>query len=213
MPDNDTSNNDSGNNNQSGDNNPPAGGDAPKTLTLTQAALDVMINDRLARERKKFEGFDDLKDKATKFDELQNAQKDEVTRLNDELGTFKTKAEQAEARANRTLKRAAILEAAGKQGARSPSAVFKLLDLDALNVEGDEVLGVDEAVTKLLTDEPWLKTDKIKEMGSADGGTRTDGENNGAGTFSRSQIRDPRFYRANEKAIIAAFQAGQITDD
>lgn len=53
--------------------------------TFTQADVDRLLADRLARERKKFAGYDDLKKKATEFDKLQDAQKTEVEKLNDQL--------------------------------------------------------------------------------------------------------------------------------
>lgn len=36
--------------------------------TFSQEDVDRIVNERLARERKKFEGFDDIKAKAEKFD-------------------------------------------------------------------------------------------------------------------------------------------------
>lgn len=53
--------------------------------TFTQADVDRLIADRINRERKKFDGHDDLKKKAAKFDELEAAKKSEVEKLNDQL--------------------------------------------------------------------------------------------------------------------------------
>ncbi len=53
--------------------------------TFTQADVDRLLTDRLSRERKKFDGHDDLKKKAAKFDELEAAKKSEVEKLNDQL--------------------------------------------------------------------------------------------------------------------------------
>ncbi len=39
------------------------------TKQLSQADVDAIVQDRLARERKKYADYDDLKSKATKFDE------------------------------------------------------------------------------------------------------------------------------------------------
>lgn len=51
--------------------------------TFTQADVDKLIADRIARERKKFVGFDDLKKKAAELDKIQDAQKSEVEKLNE----------------------------------------------------------------------------------------------------------------------------------
>lgn len=46
--------------------------------TFTQAELDKIVQERVGRERAKFEGFEDFKAKAEKFDELEEAQKSEL---------------------------------------------------------------------------------------------------------------------------------------
>jgi hypothetical protein len=55
--------------------------------TFTQADVDRLLADRLTRERKKFADYDGLKKKAVEFDKLQDAQKSEVEKLNDQLAT------------------------------------------------------------------------------------------------------------------------------
>jgi hypothetical protein len=52
-----------------GDGGDPNGGGGEYTAPATQADLDRIIEGRLARERKQFEGFDDFKAKAAKWDE------------------------------------------------------------------------------------------------------------------------------------------------
>lgn len=49
--------------------------------TFTQAELDGIVNDRLKRERQKYEGFEDLKAKAAKYDELEEASKSELQKV------------------------------------------------------------------------------------------------------------------------------------
>ena len=39
--------------------------------TFTQAEMDSIIEGRLARERQKYADYDDLKEKASKYDEYQ----------------------------------------------------------------------------------------------------------------------------------------------
>lgn len=46
--------------------------------SFTQSELDKIVADRLARERQKYEGFSELKEKAAKFDELEAASKTEL---------------------------------------------------------------------------------------------------------------------------------------
>lgn len=47
----------------------------------SQEAFDKAVGARLAKERAKYAGYEDLKAKATKFDELQDANKTETERL------------------------------------------------------------------------------------------------------------------------------------
>lgn len=46
--------------------------------TFTQAELDAIVSDRLKRERTKYEGFEEYKEKAAKLDELEEASKTEL---------------------------------------------------------------------------------------------------------------------------------------
>ena len=71
--------------------------------TFTQAELDKIVADRLARERQKYAGFEELKTKAAKFDELEESSKTELQKatekaekLENELKEYK-KAEEVRA--------------------------------------------------------------------------------------------------------------------
>lgn len=48
--------------------------------TFTQAEVDAIVGDRLKRERTKFADYDALKEKASKFDEIEEANKTELQR-------------------------------------------------------------------------------------------------------------------------------------
>ncbi|WP_428886434.1 hypothetical protein AB4915_07770 [Bifidobacterium dentium] len=68
------------------DGEPPAGGSdgggediQPKSFTQEQ--VDQIVEKRLAKERGKYKDYDELKDKAMKFDEAENAGKSELDRL------------------------------------------------------------------------------------------------------------------------------------
>lgn len=53
--------------------------------TFTQADVEKIVADRITRERKKYAGYDDLKKKASQFDELQDKNKTELEKVNDQL--------------------------------------------------------------------------------------------------------------------------------
>jgi hypothetical protein len=56
-----------------------------KGKTLTQAEVDKIVADRVARERKKFADYDDLKKKAARLQQIEDGQKTEAQKLNDQL--------------------------------------------------------------------------------------------------------------------------------
>lgn len=74
--------------------------EAPKAYEApaTQADLDRIVEARLARERAKFGDYDDLKAKAAKFDEAENAAKTELQRAQDAVAAEKKRADAAELR-------------------------------------------------------------------------------------------------------------------
>lgn len=58
--------------------------------TFTQKELDSIVADRLKRERSKYEGFDELKAKAAKFDELEEASKTELQKVTERAEKLQT---------------------------------------------------------------------------------------------------------------------------
>lgn len=67
------------------------------TPPATQAELNKIIADRVARERAKYADYGDLKSKASKLDELEQANKTEAERLAEEASTARAEAEAARA--------------------------------------------------------------------------------------------------------------------
>ncbi|WP_176955744.1 DUF4355 domain-containing protein [Sinosporangium album] len=70
-----------------GGSNPP-----PGNSTFTQADVDRIVSERLARDRARYADYDALKTKAGKFDELTEAQKTEAQKREDELLAATTRA-------------------------------------------------------------------------------------------------------------------------
>lgn len=81
------------------------GGQGSDGKTFTQAELDQIVADRLTRERRKFGDYDDLKKRAAKLAEIEDAQKSEVEKLNDQLAS--TQVELQEFRVAETRRKAA----------------------------------------------------------------------------------------------------------
>ena len=63
-------------------------GKGTEEKTFTQAELDAVVKDRLKREREKYADYDDLKAKATKFDEYEAANKSELEKANERVNAL-----------------------------------------------------------------------------------------------------------------------------
>ena len=61
--------------------------------TFTQAEMDAVIADRLRRERAKYADYEDLKAKAAKFDEAEEAGKTDLQRAREEAETYRARAD------------------------------------------------------------------------------------------------------------------------
>jgi hypothetical protein len=66
-----------------------------KAIT-TQADLDKVVGDRVARERAKFADYSDLKAKAAKLDEIEQANRTEADKAADRLAKLEERATKAE---------------------------------------------------------------------------------------------------------------------
>ena len=138
---------------------PPQQAPTPQTppeKTFTQAELDEILKQRLARAVPA--DYDDLKSKAQKLDELEAANKTEVERALAKAEKAEKERSETEARANATLKRAAIIEAAASQNAADTSVVVALLinSEDVTIGKDGEITGAEKAVKDLLKEKPFL---------------------------------------------------------
>jgi hypothetical protein len=146
--------------------------DPPADKTFTQAELDRVVEERLARERKKFEGFDDIKARAEKFDELEAKNQSALEKAQTKAEKAEKERDEAVQRANQTLVRAAVVAEAAKQGAVDADAVVALLPGDQVTIGDDgQVTGAEQAVKGLLEAKQWLVGNTPTPPG--DGGART----------------------------------------
>lgn len=147
-----------------GDGKTPAG-----ERTFTQSELNAVVTDRLARERAKYEGFDDLKKKSEKWDELEEAQKTETQKAIEAQQRAEADRDSAIKQANETLIRAAFLAEAGRQGAEHPEDAYLLAKRDGVKLEDGQVIGVDAAVQSIIDDKRLTLSGKPKAP-NLDGG-------------------------------------------
>ena len=81
--------------------------------TFTQAEMDAIIGERLGRLKAKYADYDDLKAKAAKYDEAEEAGKTELQKAVEERDKLKAKLDKMEAEAKRA---AAVAKAAAEYG-------------------------------------------------------------------------------------------------
>ena len=81
--------------------------------TFTQTEMEAIIGERLKRERAKYADYDDVKAKAAKFDEAEEASKTELQKAVEERDKFKSQLEAMEAEKARAE---AVMRAAEEHG-------------------------------------------------------------------------------------------------
>lgn len=142
-----------------------AGAPPPDAKTFTQAELDAILRERLARAVPA--DYEDLKGKAAKYDEAQTASKSELEKANEAKAKAEKERDDALSRANATLVRAAVMTEASAQNAVDPATVVALLTGNpAIVVKDGEVEGAKDAVKALLKEKTFL----VKSAGSSSGG-------------------------------------------
>jgi hypothetical protein len=158
---------------------------------FTQADVDRILGERLARERAQHGDIDALRRKAQQFDELQEAQRSDLEREQQARQEAEQQAQVARDTAQAHLRRASVLAEAATAGAHNPEAVVALLkDRDwKVTVPGQDgqadqnfevtvgddgqVTGAREAVKAFLgLDENQYLVGR-RQPGPGDGGPRT----------------------------------------
>ncbi|WP_419885184.1 scaffolding protein [Paenibacillus sp. B-A-8] len=166
-----------------------AEGDSETDKTFTQADLDRIVADRLARDRKGREDYDDIKTKLTALEQAEAdreaAKLSDTERLEAEKAAALAAAESAKAERDRALTTAnqRLINAEFKSLAREANvpadrlaAALKLADLSAVTVDDEgNAVGVKEAVEALIAAEPYLAN-------TAGGGNRQIGGDTNGGS-------------------------------
>ncbi|MGE7271360.1 scaffolding protein [Brevibacillus panacihumi] len=155
---------------------PPAADPEP-AKTFTQEDLDKIVADRIARERKKYADYDEIKKKAEEFEQAEaERKKAEMTaqeRLEAEKSEALRKAQEAEEAAQRTMSTAnqRLIKSefkllAKEAGVRADALedAFKLADVSGVTVDEDgNVDGVKAVIEALIAGKPYLVEQAKKE--------------------------------------------------
>jgi len=128
------------------------------TRSFSQEEVNRMVGQARKEVRGQFSDYGDLKTRAARADELEQAQLTEAERLTQRA----TEAEKQTAEANTQLTNALISSEvkvkAVQLGIVDPDAAYLLLDKSSVKYDAkDGVTGVEDALTQLLEDKPYLK--------------------------------------------------------
>ena len=126
--------------------------------TFSQEEVNRMMNQTKRDVRNQFSDYNDLKDRAAKADELEQAQLTEQQRLEARASEAERLAASASERVSSAMIASEVKVRASQLGIIDPEAAYLLLDRTNVRYGEDTgVTGVDEALTQLLEDKPYLK--------------------------------------------------------
>lgn len=127
--------------------------------TFTQEDIDTIVNERLKREKKKYEGIDVAEYKKLKkaADDKEEAEKSELQKAQDKLTALEKEKESTLSIANKRLILAEFKVLAKEKGIKYVNDAYKLADLSTIEVKEDGTIeGLDEIVESLITEKPFL---------------------------------------------------------
>lgn len=95
---------------------------APDQRTFTQDEVNAIVNDRLGREKAKYSDYDALKEKASKFDQLEEANKTELQKITDKATALESEL--------KALKKANEIQKVRAEVAKAQNVPAELLTAD-----------------------------------------------------------------------------------
>lgn len=109
----------------------------------------------------------------------------------------------------RTLEYEVKLHAA-RLGVVDPEAAYRLLDVKQIEFDEDgKPVNVEKVMRELIAKKPYLAGGN----GAMSATNPAQGRISGQQVFTRSQLRDPKFFAANREAIMQAMREGRILED
>ena len=132
--------------------------ESPADKTFTQDEVNRMMGQARRDARSQFSDYNELKSRAAKADELEQANLTEAERLEARVSDAEKRATDAQGQVSSAMIASEVKVRATQMGIVDPDAAFLLLDKKnvAYNV-ADGVSGVDDALAQLLEDKPYLR--------------------------------------------------------
>ena len=134
---------------------PPA---ETNTQRFTQEEVNRMVGQARREVRGQFSDYSDLKTRAARADELEQAQLTEAERLTQRATEAAKQSAEANVQLTNALISSEVKVKAVQWGIVDPDAAYLLLDKRNVKYDAnDGVTGVEDALTQLLEDKPYLK--------------------------------------------------------
>ena len=132
--------------------------ESPADKTFTQDEVNRMMGQARRDARSQFSDYSELKSRAAKADELEQANLTEAKRLEVRVSDAEKRATDAQEQVSSAMIASEVKVRATQMGIVDPDAAFLLLNKKnvAYNVT-DGVSGVDDALAQLLEDKPYLR--------------------------------------------------------
>jgi len=176
--------------------------------TFSQTELDRIVQERVARAKATPPpDYEDLKNKASEFDKLQEAQKTELERERDAREKAEQRATQVETEAKEIRLRSAILAEAAKPDRKvvDTDAVIALLDRSTLELDDSGTpTNIAKAMDSLLEQRPFLVAPDGGARGNADQGARSPG--------GVKQVTEAELKTMRPEAIEKARKEGRLNE-
>ncbi len=137
--------------------------DAP-AKSFTQEELNTIVGTARREERSKFSDHADLLEKAKKLADMEQAQLSEQEKLTQRASEAEKREADARAKVESTAISSAVKVRAIQLGVVDPDAAYLLMDKANVryDAETDSVNGVDDALTLLLEEKPYLKNNAVR---------------------------------------------------
>ena len=127
-------------------------------FTSEQQAYIDRINSRTRRdERNKFKDYNDLKARAARADELEQAQLTGAEKMEARAIEAEKKVTDAQAQIADAMIASQVKVRASQMGVVDPDAAYLLLDRTNVQYADGAVTGVDDAIASLLENKPYLR--------------------------------------------------------
>lgn len=174
---------------------------ASDTKTFSQEYVSELRSEA-AKYRKELQALKQQQEAAA------NATLSETEQLKKQLETLQKERDDVLASRRRDMLGRLIEKSAGKVGI-DPELAAGLVKSDDLDIDDEDVTTkIEKRMRALLA--KWPHLGKTPDVSATNGGT---GSTKPPVTFTRTQLRDPAFYRKHEKEILLAQKEGRILDE